>query len=98
MVSRLVFEIRRRDAFPEPAFLAAVVMPAQHQGLRGEFKVQNGNRYTAVMEGSKDATEMFVAFLDTLEVAIGEVTGLKVTHHHAEHAFAARGVKMVFPE
>ncbi len=98
MVSRLVFEIKRKDAFPEPAFMATVVLPAQHEGLRGEFRVLSNNRYNAVLEGSKEAAETFEAFLNTLEVAIGEFTGLKVTHHHEKHAFASRAVKMVFPE
>ena len=98
MVSRLVFEIKRRSAFPEPALIASVVMPAQHEGLRGQFFAKTGDRYTAVLEGRKEAVLCFMSFLETLEAAVGEVSGMRATHHHEENAFVSPVVRMVFPE
>ena len=98
MFSRLVFEVKRRQVFPEPAFIAAVVMPAQYEGLRGEFTVKSGDRYVAVLEGSEDTVTRFKTFIETLEAAVGEVSGLEVTHHHEESGFKSRLVRLVFPE
>ncbi len=98
MVSRVVFEIKRRHAFPEAALIASVVMPAQHEGLRGEFSATTTDRYTAVLEGRKEAVTSFMAYLETLEAAVGEVSGMTATHHHEKHAFSSRLVRMVFPE
>ncbi len=98
MVSRLTFEVKRRAAYPEAAFIAAVVMPAQHEGLRGRFEVKGADRYTCVLEGSKEAADNFKTYLETLEAAVGDVTGLRVTHHHDNYALSSRAVRMVFPE
>ncbi len=98
MVSRLVFEVKRRAGFPEPAFMATIVMPAQTEGLRGEFVAQTKERYTAVLEGPKEATERFESYIATLEAAVGEVSGMRVTHHHDSYAFPSRAVRMVFFE
>ncbi len=97
MLSRVTFEVKRRHAFPEAPFIAAVVMPAQQLGLRGRFEVKGADRYTCVLEGRREATEQFKTYLVTLEAAVGEVSGLTMTHHHDNHAFSSRLVRMVFP-
>ena len=97
MISRISFEVKRRDAFPEPSLAAVIVMPAQAEGLRGEVRFKTTKRYTAFLEGNKEAVQDFAAYLEILESAIGEVTGTVVTHDHETPAFAP-GVKMVFHE
>ena len=95
--SRLTFEVRRKDTFPEAPLLALLMKPALEHGLRGVIDIRGQSRYTAVMEGSREAVAGYLIYVgDYLPAAVGDINA-HATHHHQSLAFGA-GVRVVFPE